>query len=302
MTNFSTNQVMQFYVATGAPVVSDKIPGRGVSINIDGKRTDIIENVLWGKLTDAAALATPVKEVTVAVAGELIGDAYYVVRVAYPEVFGAGVESWTNKAATFYAADKPTAAEVVDGLVAELNAVLPEFLKATDADTSIKITVDTTKLPKWERGFRPVIVPDFNVSANAVGEAQTEGGKYVSNWAKITEAAGTAKVNGSYKLADMEYFALGERGAEYRQTGWPYVNYQAAYKVTPGDAKAYHVLVVHYGCKGDNANSHLSEKDLIVVSETKANLTGLMDELIEKLGATFTEVSAAGAESDYPAA
>ena len=300
MTNFSTNQVMQFYVATETPVVSSKIPGRGVSIKIDGKRTDIIENVLWGKLVDSASLATFAKKVTVAITGDLIGDAYYTVRVSYPEVFGAGVESWTVKTATFFVKDKDeaTASNIVTGLVGKLNEVLPEFLVATTGGTSIIITVDVTKLPKWERGFRPAIVPEFNVTVNVAENGNDKNGE-VSGWAQITEAKGEASINGSYKLADMEYFALGERGDEYRQMGWPYITYQSDYKVTPGSDKTYYVLMVHYGFKGDNANSHLSEKDLIITSENKGLLTGVMDSLMEELGATFTEVDDKGVEKEY---
>jgi hypothetical protein len=54
MTNFSTNQVMQFYVASTISADDVKtIPGRGKIVTFKGynepKKSDIIENVLGQK-------------------------------------------------------------------------------------------------------------------------------------------------------------------------------------------------------------------------------------------------------------
>ena len=81
MTNFSTNQVMQFYVHDdGHKLVVDKkfadgsfsmaITTNGAVPTSDGKttnaigRTDKIENVMWATLTKAEKLKTPYKKVT----------------------------------------------------------------------------------------------------------------------------------------------------------------------------------------------------------------------------------------------
>ena len=285
MTNFSTNQVMQFYVASEAPEVST-IPGRGVSLKIGDKRTDIIENVLWGKLTTANALATPCKEVTVAVtADEAIGGENYIVRVSYPEVFGAGKESWTTKTAMAQLKAGAAVSEIVDTIKEQFDIALPEYITVTASGTNLTFTANPD-MAGYKRGFRPVVIPDFEVSVNTV----VDEGEDVQ-WASITVGKSDNTVSGKFKLADMEYFALGERGDEYRQMGWPAVTYDADYKIDPKAAQEYDVLVVHYAYAGSNDQSHLSEKDLIIAAPG-----GVLDAFTANLafisGATFTKVDA----------
>lgn len=292
MTNFSTNQVMQFYVASKAPVVST-IPGRGVSLNIDGKKTDIIENVLWGKLTTADALATPCKEVTVKI-NKVVKGENHIVRVSYPEVFGVGKESWTTKTVVGQTTDSnpDTLQSILKG---QLDAILPPYIAVEESPSGvIKFTAnpDTTG---YKRGIRPVVMPDFEVSVNTV----VEEGEDVQ-WAEITVGKATTTVSGKFKLADMEYFALGERGDEYRQMGWPAVTYDADYKIDPKVAQEYDVLVVHFAFAGSNDQSHLSEKDLIIAAPTDKELTILTNIVtaLKPLGGKFTKVSGTSGDKE----
>jgi hypothetical protein len=140
-------------------------------------------------------------------------------------------------------------------------------------------------------------MPDFEVSVNTV----VEEGEDVQ-WAEITVGkADDLTVSGKFKLADMEYFALGERGDEYRQMGWPAVAYDADYKIDPKAAQEYDVLVVHFAFAGSNDQSHLSEKDLIIAAPTaeggNANLLTLVTEL-KKLGGKFTKVSGTSGDKE----
>ena len=268
MTNFSTNQVMQFYVADGKATASADITGRGFSMVIDGKRTDVIENVLWATRTAAAKLDVPSAKVTIDVNSKAfinaddvlngaIGGENYIVRVSYPDLFGAGIESWTTKTVVAQAVADDDSTKIIEELKKQLTAVLPDFFVVAGDLNNITIHVapDTTT---YERGVRPISVPQFTVSTNEI----TKDGVGI-DWAVVTTDKVLAVVNGSYKLADMEYFALGERGDEYRMMGWPNT-VKTEYKITPSDDAEYDVLVVHYAYKGDNANSHYSEKDLIV--------------------------------------
>lgn len=292
MTNFSTNQVMQFYVATEAPAVST-IPGRGVSLNIDGKRTDIIENVLWGKLTTADALATPCKEVTVAVtADKVIGGENYIVRVSYPEVFGAGKESWTTKTAVAQLKAGVAVSEIVDAIKEQFDATLPEFITVSATGTTLKVTANPD-MAGYKRGFRPVVMPDFEVSVNTV----VDEGENVQ-WASITVGKSSTTVSGKFKLADMEYFALGERGDEYRQMGWPAVTYDADYKIDPKAAQEYDVLVVHFAFAGSNDQSHLSEKDLIIAAPAGGEILTDLVASLKPLGGKFTKVSGTSGDKE----
>lgn len=294
MTNFSTNQVMQFYVATEAPAVST-IPGRGVSLNIDGKRTDIIENVLWGKLTTADALATPCKEVTVTVtADKVIGGENYIVRVSYPEVFGAGKESWTTKTAMAQLKAGVAVSEILEAIKAQFDATLPEYITVEEAgSTQLKFTANPD-MAGYKRGFRPVVMPDFEVSVNTVVEEGED-----IQWASITVGkSADLIVSGKFKLADMEYFALGERGDEYRQMGWPAVAYDADYKIDPKAAQEYDVLVVHFAFAGSNDQSHLSEKDLIIAAPADEEILTNLVATLKPLGGKFTKVSGTSGDKE----
>ena len=298
MTNFSTNQVMQFYVLDGTaevktPVVGDycKVEFKDAEGNVTAL-TDKIENVMYGKLTKAAALAVPYKEAVVNFnagvnEGAPVAGQDYIVRVSYPEIGGAGAEAWTVKTA---AARGASAEEVYEALAENLNkAFAADGVLEASVDGGLFITQTDAFVKAYKRGLRPVKVVDFTVTAATViveGEEVT--------WADIAYGASSVVVPGGYKVADMEYFAMGERGDQYR-----YVDFANAidteYKVDP--KAEYDVLTVHFAYKGANQNSHKSEKDLIVVAPAAkaANLKTLATEIEAAVKANFTTVTARGA-------
>ena len=297
MTNFSTNQVMQFYVASAGISATDvkTIPGRGKVVTFNNyaepKKSDIIENVLWAKVTEADALATPLKAITVAFDNHApIKGETYIVRVSFPEIPGAGVESWITKSAVVQVKTE-NAAAVIKKFEAELTGLLPAYIEAVDNEGTLEIAAKPEALA-YKRGFRPMVIPDFDVSINQV-VAEGE----LVDWGKI--AVGTnSTLSGNYKLADMEYFALGERGDEYRQMGWPDVVYEPEYKVEAG--VEYNVLVVHYGYKGANDQSHLSEKDLIIASTATAETLAAVAKALgaEKVSTVVDKVAGQKAETE----
>lgn len=74
-------------------------------------------------------------------------------------------------------------------------------------------------------------------------------------------------------IADLEYFAMGERGDQYRMKDWPNVIY-TKYMVDP--SKKYDVLNIHYYFQGDGISVQKSEKDIQIAciddgSHTVAN-------------------------------
>ena len=84
----------------------------------------------------------------------------------------------------------------------------------------------------------------------------------------------------------MEWFALGERGDQYRDMGYPYHLNPADYRVVP--TKEYDVLVVHYAFKGANEGDYKSEKDLIIAG-AKGALDTLATTLSKATGGAFTK-------------
>lgn len=272
--NFSTNQVMQFYVLPSNEVkMSDTITGRGFSIAIDDEhRTDIIENVMWVKAVSSNAYDTPTMTIKVevdeaafvedanGVLGPVVGEDY-VIRVSYPEVGGLGVEGWTTKTVVVTAAKGETKESLTEKLVKQLEKVLAVDAVLTVTE-NLTITVNIGALiDSYDRGRFPIVAPTFNVTTSVI----TVDGVPTIPF-KVDEKGQFAVTKGEtipgvYKLAEMEYFAMGERGDQYRKMGWPdYV--PTDYKV---DIKAsYDVVHVHYAYKGDNASSYKSEKDLIL--------------------------------------
>lgn len=278
MTNFSTNQVMQFYVLDGsAEVKPSKIGDYAVVTftHADGEvvTTDRIENIMYGKLTEAKALEIPYTVANIQLdsnvaEGAPVKGETYVVRVSYPEVGGLGNEGWVTKVAPVLITSKIASAEDLYKEIAKiLNDAFGEegVLEAVESATGVSVSQkDLTKY--YKKGMRPIVVTPFTVSAATIVVDGEEVQPFAESSFKVVEAEteDKAPISGGYKIADMEYFAMGERGDQYRMMGWPNVietNYRIA------DPKAeYNVLTVHYAYKGANQNSHKSEKDLIVVA------------------------------------
>ena len=290
MTNFSTNQVMQFYVVDSAADV-EILPYKDekafkISFTKLGVTSDKIENVEWAKFTKSTALKTKAKKMTVTFAGDVVIGEDYAVKVSYPEVGGAGVESWTTKTAVAHAGKGATKATVVAELIAQLTKILgvDEVLTVAAVSDGFTITPKVENV-KYERGIRPVVIPDFNVTVNQI----TDEGE-LTNWATLDVASVDTGLASGYKLADMEYFAMGERGDEYRMAAYPN-HIVTDYKIDP--TKTYGVYNVHYSYKGFNDQSHKSEKDLViaVLNDTALTAEGKdFENAITTLGASVVTV------------
>lgn len=87
-------------------------------------------------------------------------------------------------------------------------------------------------------------------------------------WATVTEGTNGTIGNGK-KIADLEYFCMGERGDIYRGIGFPN-NIHTTYLVDP--SKAYHTFDIHYAYVGNNEAVQKSEKDITIVCADKAEL------------------------------
>lgn len=303
MTNFSTNQVMQFYVLDSSAEVVTPVAGDYFKVkftNADGTvaaLTDKIENVMYGKLAKAAALAIPFTVADIKLdefinGGAPVSGETYTIKVSYPEIGGLGNEGWVTKTASVLATSKVAdAATLYTELAKALNDAfgVDAVLEATAEADGVSVTQkDLTKY--YKRGVRPLVMPQFAVAASVI----TLDGEEVMPFNKTSFDVVVSKdeypIPNGYRVADMEYFALGERGDQYRYAD--YINaIETEYKV---DAKGeYDVLTVHFAYKGYNQNSHKSEKDLIVVAPTaKANaLKDLATDIEKACGVKFTKVS-----------
>lgn len=297
MTNFSTNQVMQFYALEGVTAEVKKYPLEDAVVVVfkegnEERVSDKIQNVMWGKLTTADALKKEYKKITItldpavedAEGANVIAGEDYVVRVSYPEVAGLGVEGWTTKTAVAHAKKGMVPQDIYDALAADLKVALgTDGVLEVSATGGLTISpADATKF--YKRGVRPVVIPEFEVYTNLITVDGDE-----TAWAVKAEGKNDKSVVNGYRLADMEYFAMGERGDQYRMMGYPDV-IDTEYKIDP--KKGYDVLVVHYAYKGANEGDYKSEKDLIIAGAT-GSLDALAAALARDTKATFTKVDAA---------
>lgn len=80
------------------------------------------------------------------------------------------------------------------------------------------------------------------------------------NWGTVTVAVSEDKVlPEGQKIADLEWFTMGERGDQYRLVGWPKV---IPTKYMVDSTKNYDVITVHYYFQGPNEAIQKSEKDI----------------------------------------
>ena len=80
-------------------------------------------------------------------------------------------------------------------------------------------------------------------------------------WATVTEGTNGTIGNGK-KIADLEYFCMGERGDIYRGVGFPN-NIPTTYLVDP--TVKYNVIDIHYAYVGSNESVQKSEKTITLV-------------------------------------
>jgi hypothetical protein len=248
----------------------------------ESRVSDKLQNVMWGKLTTADALKKAGKKITLT-ASKVVKGEDYVVRVSYPEVGGLGVEGWTTKTAVAHATSTATS-DLYEALGKALQKALEAdgVLEATHSASGIVIS-NTFNPKMYKRGVRPAVMADFRISTNIVDDEGVD-----LDWGVQVEAKNTSvAITSGYKCADMEYFAMGERGDQYRMMGYPDI-IETEYLIDP--AKEYDVLVVHYAYKGANEGDYKSEKDLIIAG-AKGSLDTLAGKLSKATGAIFTKVS-----------
>jgi len=81
-------------------------------------------------------------------------------------------------------------------------------------------------------------------------------------WGIVTTLSPTTYILNGKKTADLEYFAAGEKGDQYRMIGWPNV-IRTTYLVDP--TVAYNYIDIHYFYAGSGEGVQKSEKDITLV-------------------------------------
>lgn len=88
-------------------------------------------------------------------------------------------------------------------------------------------------------------------------------------WGTVTDNKDAGTIDNGKKIADLEYFCMGERGDIYRGVGFPN-NIPTTYLVDP--TVKYNVIDIHYAYVGSNESVQKSEKTItLVVPKVGAN-------------------------------
>ena len=106
-------------------------------------------------------------------------------------------------------------------------------------------------------------------------------------WATVTEGTNGTIGNGK-KIADLEYFCMGERGDIYRGIGFPH-NIVTTYLVDP--TKTYYTFDIHYAYVGNNESAQKSEKDITIVCSDKVEFNKIVAAFNTATGLTVAAIS-----------
>lgn len=106
-------------------------------------------------------------------------------------------------------------------------------------------------------------------------------------WATVTEGTNGTIGNGK-KIADLEYFCMGERGDIYRGIGFPH-NIVTTYLVDP--TKTYYTFDIHYAYVGNNESVQKSEKDITIVCSDKTIFNKIVTAFNTATGLTIATIS-----------
>lgn len=249
-------------------------------------RSDLIdiENILYAKATDADDMAHKLKAVTVTLDSEInegapVAGQDYILRIAFKQYVGMSDEDQYFKYGMVHAYAGMTASDFYKKLALSLaknfsREIVPlvKFVLTNSGGEAVPVDA-ITKESSLTETYKALVINEVEqpwrlgvMEQNPVYfEVQpvpvtVSGDKRI--WGKVedTEPAGTI-ANGK-KIADLEYFCMGERGDIYRGVGYPN-NIPTTYLVDP--TVKYNVIDIHYAYVGSNESVQKSEKTITLV-------------------------------------
>lgn len=339
MSVFSTNQVRQLYVAKilKAPHVLASDDAGSIAVKSDTvknhmyfeykgadnlMRSDLIDikNLLYVKATDADDMAHELRAVTVTLDSEVnaapVAGQDYILRIAFKQYVGMSDEDQYFKYGMVHAYAGMTASDFYKKLALSLaknfsREIVPlvKFIltdsgdKAVPVDATTKessltgtykaLVIDEVEQP-WRLGIMEQTPVYFEVQPVPV---TVNGDERI--WGKVEETDPAGTIANGKKIADLEYFCMGERGDMYRGVGYPN-NIPTTYLVDP--TVKYNVIDIHYAYVGSNESVQKSEKTITLVvpkvGTTNSVSNKLANDIIEAIntatGLSIATLSVAG--------
>lgn len=328
---FSENQVRHLYVANArvtTPVAASANVGtlsvgkdktlENVWLSYKGAggvvRSDMInvKNILSAHSTSASKMQHKYKKVLITLdadvnGGQPIPGQDYLLRVAFRQYIGMSDEDQYFKYGMVHGYSALNSSKfyvkLAESLVKNFSRELVPLVKFSLKTESSEVPVDaTTKWDslsdtytglyileaeqEWTLGIKQQVPVYFDVFCDKVVIDGDE-----VHWGKVEEVDSALVVNNGHKIADLEYFCMGERGDMYRNIGWPH-SIPTKYVVDP--TKAYHVIDIHYAYVGSNEGPQKSEKTITIVCSdltTTNNIISDLNAAIKASGITISNVA-----------
>lgn len=312
---FSVNQNRQLYVATEVGTVSEEsnvgtievgsiTPGVEKQLFFKYKgadttlRSDLIDacKIAYAKAIKAEDMQDKLKQVKVTLdadvnGGEPVSGQDYVLRIAFRQFYGMSDEDQYFKFGCVHATSNMTAEQFYTKMVESLEK---NFSKEIDKVLSFEATSDGILIKEleqpWHLGTMQQERVYFEVYPGTVcvdgdeqqwGVTQATGETKNSKGEDVEALAEAGVIENGKKIADLEYFCMGERGDQYRMKGWPRV-IPTEYLVDP--SATYNVLEIHYFFTDSGVNSYKSEKDITIVAEDASVINSLVEKINEISG------------------
>lgn len=263
-------------------------------------RSDLIDikNILYAKATDADDLAYDLAKYKLTLDDTVNGGVPvvaqdYILRIAFRNYPGLSEEDQYFKYGMVHAVTGMTASDfyktlalsLVKNFSREEQGLLKFYLETGGSNAGVvvgtltEVTKDTKEssltgtytgiiieeAPQdWILGVMEQAPVNFTIQPDLIIDNGDE-----RIWGVVKKVTSTNSIPDGHKIADLEYFCMGERGDVYRMVGFPYV-IRTKYLVDP-DIK-YNVIDIHYAYVGPNESVQKSEKDItIVVPKVGAN-------------------------------
>jgi len=263
-------------------------------------RSDLIDikNILYAKATDADDLAHDLAKYKLTLdasvnGGTPVAGQDYILRIAFRNYIGLSEEDQYFKYGMVHAVTGMTASDfyktlalsLVKNFSKEEEGLLKFYLEiggsdaGTVAGTPTEVTKDTKESSltgtytglvieeapqEWILGVMEQVPVNFTLQPDTIISSGDE-----RIWGTVKQVTSTNSIPDGHKIADLEYFCMGERGDIYRMVGFPHV-IRTKYLVNPDNK--YNVIDIHYAYVGANESVQKSEKDItIVVPKIGAN-------------------------------
>ena len=239
-----------------------------------------VEKIRYVKLTPASQMNDNLKTHVVTVT-EVSAGQIYEIKLRFLNYIGQGAQDFTYRLGTYRAKSNDDAAAIAAGLAASLQTTLG-LQSGADA-TNINnykepiaiVTVSGAAITikeveqYWELGKFSVAQMPIEVSLNGI----VSGDDYINySWATITEGTPTTLSNSGKKIADLEWFCMGNRADQYRGMGYPN---DVPSKLMVDPTATYDVIDIHYYFQGTGVSVQQSEKEITLVVATANSATVL---------------------------